>query len=457
MSDPRRTAFTLIELMIAISLGLVLIYTAAAGFRVASQSITISNRLSLENELMRTGISLAHEHLDFWTNLDDPNDASRQTLRGSADVSGETWAYPLVNGQPGGGMVGLPFTPFTQSFPAGPGVPRATGGALAISGAPAILQGTSAPSDPSWEQDIGFDPTYAWAAHDPRTWFRGNVCEKLRGTPPPVDGPIPPLWFGRYGIFSNTETHPSYMAFANIVADPLTAPAPYSADYTASVGEFPQHLWYGRQLRGLSRALGFYGTCDYLPSNVMYGCYGSYTDGTATNQDGMASLFLQVDGTFVGTGMLSTTLGIYGFSHANSFGVTNPYGRTDDALSLVREDYRHYASDYNVMNQNTATSELSFFIKATLPLAKVMDLAPAQWPVVSVAVGHFLKSAHFVNMAKVRWVSPLTGQLAELSFTSVGTTLRGARMQRRHPDAGAGWARWDNGSGAVMDRNLDSP
>jgi prepilin-type N-terminal cleavage/methylation domain-containing protein len=457
MSDPRRTAFTLIEMMIAISLGLVLIYTATSGFRVASQSITIANRLSLENQLMRTGISLAHEQLDFWTNLDDPNDSNRQSLRGSADVSGESWAYPLVNGQSGGGTVGLPFTPFSQSFPAGPRIPRAAGGASAISGAPVVLQGTIAASDPTWEQDIGFDPSYAWAAHDPRTWFRGNVCEKLRGIPPPIDGSIPPLWFGRYGIFSNTETNPNYMTFANIVADPLTAPSPYSADYAASSGEFPLHLWYGRQLRGLSHTLGFYGTCDYLPSNMMYGCYGTYTDGSATNQDGMASLFLQTDGTFIGTGMGPTTLGLYGFSHANSFGVTNPYGRTVNNLSLAREDYRHYATDYNVINQTTATSELGFFIGVTLPLTKVLDPAPAQWPVVSVAVGHFLKSAHFVNMAKVRWVSPLTGQLAELSFTSVGTTLRGARMQRRHPDSGGGWARWDNRSGASNDRTLDSP
>jgi hypothetical protein len=217
------------------------------------------------------------------------------------------------------------------------------------------------------------------------------------------------------------------------------------------------HLWYGRQLRGLSRALGFYGMCDYLPSNAMYGCYGSYSDGSATNQGGMATVFLQTNGTFIGTGMGPTTLGIYAFSNANSFGVTNPYGRTIDNLGLAREHYRYYETDYSVINQSTATSDLANFISVTLPLTKVMDQGPAQWPVVSVAVGHFLKSAHFVNMAKVRWVSPGTGQLAELSFTGVGTTLRGARMQRRHPAAGTGWARWDNASAAVTDRTLDSP
>ncbi len=455
MSHPRRTAFTLIEMMIALSLGLVLIFTATAGFRVASQSITIANRLSLENSLMRTGISLAHEQLDFWTNLDDPN-ASGQRLRQTFAVNPAGFG-PLVVGQPGGGTVGLPFAPLSQVFPAGGGVPRALAGAATISAAPVILQGGTTPPDPSWEQDTGFDPTYAWAAHDPRTWFRGNVCEKLRGNPPAVDGAIPPLWFGRYGIFTNTDTNPTFMSFANIVADPLTTPTPYSAGYAASTGEFPLHLWYGRQLRGLSRALGFYGMCDYLPSNAVYGCYGTYSDGANTNQGGMARVFLETNGIFIGTGMGPTTLGIYAFSNANSFGVTNPAGRTVTTGVLASEHYRHWSTDYSVVNQSTATSALGQFITASLPMVKVLDQSPAQWPVVTVGVAHFLKSAHFVNIAKVRWVSPLTGQLAELSFTGVGTTLRGARMQRLHPDSGTGWARWDNATGAIIDRNLDSP
>jgi prepilin-type N-terminal cleavage/methylation domain-containing protein len=65
-----RRGFTLIELMIAITLGMLLVYTAIAGFRVASQCATISNRLSLENSLIRAGITEAHQQLDFWTNLD---------------------------------------------------------------------------------------------------------------------------------------------------------------------------------------------------------------------------------------------------------------------------------------------------------------------------------------------------------------------------------------------------
>jgi prepilin-type N-terminal cleavage/methylation domain-containing protein len=48
-------AFTLIELMISIALGTLILYTAFAGFRTASQAITIANSLSLENSLLRAG------------------------------------------------------------------------------------------------------------------------------------------------------------------------------------------------------------------------------------------------------------------------------------------------------------------------------------------------------------------------------------------------------------------
>ena len=448
-------AFTLIEMMIAISLGLVLIYAAIAGFRVASQSITNVNRLSQENELMRAGISMAHEQLDFWTNLDDPNprppgSPDGQQLRHTF-VPDPSAYETLIAGQSGEPVAGLAFTPFSVVFPAGGNVPRAAPGT--ISGAPVILQGGTTPPPPSWEQDTGFDPTYAWCAHDPRTWFRGNPCEKLRSNPSPSEGPIPYQWFGRYGIFTNTDVSPSYITYSGLV-DPVNKMA-YDASFTSSPGEFPAHLWYGRQVRGLSRAIGFYGMCDYLPSNAMYGAYGSYTDGRNTNHGGMTRILLESNGRFRGTGMGPTTMGIYAFSNANSFGVTNPGGRIVSADVLAGELYRHWDTDYNIVNQNSA--DLTQFMTAILPMEKILDSSPANWPVVTVGVAHFLKSGHFVNLAKVRWVSPLTGQLAELSFTGVGTTLRGARMQRRHPDSGTGWARWDNGPAAVIDRNLDSP
>ena len=70
------------------------------------------------------------------------------------------------------------------------------------------------------------------------------------------------------------------------------------------------------------------------------------------------------------------------------------------------------------------------------------------------AVGRLIKNAHFVAVAKVNRFSPLTGENSELSWTGLGTTLRGARQQRRDT---TGWASWDNAPSATIDPHLDTP
>lgn len=71
-----RPAFTLIEMLIAISLGMAICYTAFFAVRVAGQVISQTNRLSTENELMRAGISGAFNELDFWQQFDDQDPAT---------------------------------------------------------------------------------------------------------------------------------------------------------------------------------------------------------------------------------------------------------------------------------------------------------------------------------------------------------------------------------------------
>jgi prepilin-type N-terminal cleavage/methylation domain-containing protein len=68
---PGHGAFTLIEMLIAIALSSVIIYTVFAAFRVVSQSIAISKRMSVENGMMRTGYFAALDELDFWDLYDD--------------------------------------------------------------------------------------------------------------------------------------------------------------------------------------------------------------------------------------------------------------------------------------------------------------------------------------------------------------------------------------------------
>ena len=95
LSRVRRKGFTLIEMMIAVALGTLVVYTALAGFRTLSQALTTSKQLATENALLRTGMALALEEVDFWIESDNPDDTNRQQMRGT-------------NGR----FAGMPFTPF---------------------------------------------------------------------------------------------------------------------------------------------------------------------------------------------------------------------------------------------------------------------------------------------------------------------------------------------------------
>ncbi len=171
----RRGAFTLIELMLAMSLGMAIIATAMAGFRVASQCVTVVNRMSLENSLMRAGFSQALDEADHWRLYDDPDDPTQQPLRAAS------------------GVHGLPFTPFAGRF------------ALAANA-----------GDP--ERDTGFDPNYQWPANDSRGWFHGDTQECVYATD---------RRFGHYEIFAHLRPSPSLTkAFGNGVASRHRKPAP---------------------------------------------------------------------------------------------------------------------------------------------------------------------------------------------------------------------------------------
>ncbi len=104
-----RRAFTLLELMIAVSLSIMVVYTAFAAFRTVGQSVTISRKLSLENGLLRAGFMAALNELDYWDLYDDRN-------------APDPTANPLR-------VVGKPFAPLT------------------------------------------YDPSRG--EHDPKTWYRG--------------------------------------------------------------------------------------------------------------------------------------------------------------------------------------------------------------------------------------------------------------------------------------------
>ncbi len=152
---PALGGFTLVELIIAIGLGLVLMLTALAGLRLASQTSTTATRLSLENSLMRGAFLRAHEELDFWRAYDDPDNTAGRPFRDA----------------------GEPFYPMRAAFPRA--TLPSTGNAIAATD----------------EFDLGWDEDYRWPAADKRTWMRANLAEKYNGA----------LAFGHYSAFWNTS------------------------------------------------------------------------------------------------------------------------------------------------------------------------------------------------------------------------------------------------------------
>ena len=77
----KRKGFTLIELMIAITIGTLVVYTAMVGVRVSASAVTSSNRLALENSLLRIGFIQAMNEVDFWVDSDNPDNNTKQPFR----------------------------------------------------------------------------------------------------------------------------------------------------------------------------------------------------------------------------------------------------------------------------------------------------------------------------------------------------------------------------------------
>ncbi len=416
-------AFTLIEMMIAVALGSLVVYTAMAGFRAASQTVTAANRLSIENSLLRAGYWEAQTQLDFWTNLDDPNPSGLRPLRGT----------------------GSPFAELT-SWTKGGGNPRGT-----TNGAVNATKVRTDLTDATWEQDTGWDPTYSWSVHDPRTWTRANLAEKDRDTNDLFTkgfnaSTMPPIWFGRYAIFAHTNPNSTLTPFS-VQADYTNTPTGTAIPLTYSgYNDTAVHPWYYRQLSNLIGAMGYAAFCEYLPPNAIYTWHTNVagaplTTGSINKLGIQPSLgFCNDDGTQL------NSRGIYRQTYSTSYGYLNPRA---PGVSINSDYNRHFNTDYTA---DGSVAELNTFLSRINYPEKIMREKPDHWPTVEVSVGRLIKNAHHVAVAKIRRVSALTAETIELSWCGLGSTLRGARQQRK---PGSGWATWDNG-GAANDTNLDT-
>jgi prepilin-type N-terminal cleavage/methylation domain-containing protein len=76
-----RGAFTLIEMMIGVALGALVVTVAVTGLQVSSQTITLTNRLSLENAVLRAAVVAANREMDFWDTFDSRTDDAQPLIR----------------------------------------------------------------------------------------------------------------------------------------------------------------------------------------------------------------------------------------------------------------------------------------------------------------------------------------------------------------------------------------
>lgn len=378
-------AFTLIEVLISITLGLAIVYVAFAGFRTASQCVTIVNRMSVENALLRGAYHVAHEELDFWRTYDDPDNAGMQPLRG----------------------LQMPFCPFPTAWPR-------------------VVSPGDLEAERGWN---GTDRDFA--PHDPRTWCRINMAEKVNSD----------LRFGQYGIYSNRYRSPSLRNFWG----------------SSGYGGYAPHNWYANQLTSLYDLLGTYGFCDYMPANAIYACYSNFSDvNPRTNESSIPQIWINPAEMFSSTdgGQISAR-GKYRQTFRTSFMLPNPRYATGDLVADGRNEWEvsYGATAASVADFDTRTSvAIGLMDGPDAGYANDPAEKPELWPDTSVSVARFTKNVRNVNLCRIRWTSPLTGAIQEISFTGFGTSLRGARQQRK---PGTGWTTWHGAGNPANDKSLD--
>lgn len=474
----RRSGLTLIELMIAMAIGLVILSTIFYGFRVATAAMSTANRLSLENGLLRHGFLAALEEADFWTSYDapdgDPYDATfnGQGLRTSFDNSVRRFQgsefQRLANS---GTRLGLPFTPFhdvadTSDFVTSP--------VKVFDPDPdyhAALRAERASSAvAARDSDRGWYPGH-WSAVDPRTWYRGPWAQRWDTD----------ARFGRYGMISHVKTRPLLgNANGHWTYDRVGGGA------GVSTGDFGQvealHTWRENQMLGVRHALGYYGLLDYLPANAVLATSGTIVpvpggggfvdidektywgwlapstgnspvrDNTSSPKEWFPSSRIRparsVLGSAVGILPRSPYAGLWQSGY-----VANDQ-LTDDAIVGI-PGHRIWRTAGHDGGWNGSDKQHYVSLMARVHLFKPFMLEkPAHWPDTYLGLKRYFVRGRFAAIASVRWVSRGSGDMAEIAFPVFGTTLRGARQQR-HRDGG--WADWHAAGDPANDPTLDDP
>lgn len=506
-----RTAFTALELIIAMALGMMVMLIAFTAVRVAAQTISTVGRLSLQNQVLRAGYQHGLEELDFWTSMDDPYAAAGtpgRALRQQATTrfgrTGPSDAY----GGPFTAMADL--APDNESANGGVGFsPLRTGDNTLRTD----LQlrddvdhnesndggGDAEPDVFSLDLDRGPEPS-AYQANDPRRWFHGYLLDP--------DGSD--RRYGRYGMLANKRRFP-VLGFGN---DPRTMGnyrdfvsadnAPGRQLITGPYGPYPPlrydrgsggditartHTWYDNQVLYYWKLLGSYGVSDYLPSNHILrvtsamghydpasGLPPAYTAAIASGTMSSPILvapneaYVQIDE--------KPDLRLNGFRNKTFFWsddsrLGNIWSGCPSTLHgmTVQNYYSIQAGDLNSGNARTASEiindhhrtwdgpESHWFdyaptIRANTRVRSMLPQRPKNWPGLRMELMRGMYRGRFFNVIRIRWMDTATNEQVEIPLTAIGTTLRGARQQRHRS---TGWAAWHKPGDPRNDPSLDTP
>ncbi len=516
-----RRAFTAIELLVAISIGLIVAGTMFAVFRAVAATANRVARMSQENQALRSGLlAVCEQNVDFWIDADDPQgdtgdprpDYLKNVIKNAwnTDVWNQSDLTKPIDGNGGQGLrgfdvtratakenwctgskQGLPFTPFEwlrdlNEFK-DPALQLFAPSATALAGS---------------EDETGWDRDYHWAAADERTWFQGDAGVQVPQGSISVnagsDQTARRLQFGRYAIIS----HP----YRTVALD-----AGYTDTAFGTVS--PPHAWRERMLLSMVNGLGYYGCAEYLPFNTIYSTHGAEflnAAGTATIRTDNRSIgplpaSSMVAPTpcwfFIGTVSGGGGTTYYGFpgwkGSANelfwggqilNFGIHPASVYARDPLYPDSNSYNYLGTKHKNQGQALTTGLVALhrdndarinhsgpiyhgprgnyegmdFMKVNMATSKrpLLIQRPGNWPEVLVGTSRVLWGAQFMNTCMVRWSDPVTGRFQSITFNVFGTTLRGARQQRRLPsdysDVG-GWSRWLEPWALRRSRKLTTP
>jgi prepilin-type N-terminal cleavage/methylation domain-containing protein len=441
-------AFTLLELMISMALGLIILTTVYAALQLTVESMKVAERLGLENRLLAAGVAQALERTDSWEDLDQAS-TGFTPLRTPVSGNLKTLRNNPANGTQTYSADGSDWQTLAQPFSA-----RST----------IIAQAVGA-----WGMDATSDllDASSWEPSSSAAWYRGDGGHFDHGGTLVTGTTTPAAWldesaFGNYGIFANASGGSGSQVRLGAQNQASGFVSNATIDWT--------RRWAPRQHKALLQSFGFFGWLDYVPANAVLD-WADVDDSAAAPRriqrawelraayDGaVATLPSNTHVSDLGTlgrsarqrvenpsslGNWSTPVFRTGaeravtpgwFCASAHVGIAGPPPGADATAS------RRMAGLNRYMGLGMQDPNQNIFLN-TFPLLlgslgsngaerQVVAVRPASWPGVQVGLRRFRRWGSSSAWCFVRMVDPINGTSVQLSFPAVGTTLRGARLNR---------------------------